>query len=697
MPEEIFDLEKEKAGGKSAMRDKSGKFTTPKKMTETKKIEFLAEARKRFDRGITADRHNRDNAVDDLNFINGDQWPKKIRKEREDDGRPIITVNDLPVFIDQVVGDQRQNRPGIHVHPDDSNADPETAETIESLIRNIEVTSQASIAYDMAFELMVQCGFGCWRIITEYVDDNNFNQRIKIEPIRNNFSVVFDNTAQKWDKTDGMWCFVYSKISKDVFKEKYPDKQPTSWDIPNISLDWLSEDTVTIAEYFLKELETKAIYQLEDGMITGALSEGQVAKQKRTVETHRISRSLITAFDILEGETLWPSKYWPIVPLDGKEINIDGTVHKRGLIRNAKDPARAYNYSRSLDLETFALAPKAPFMATAKQIQGYEQMWKVLNKKTLPYVLFNPDTQFPGKPERIQPPQVSTAITQSTVLAMDEKRGTVGIFRASLGERSNETSGVAIRARQREGDVGSFAFSDNLARSIELTGWILLDLIPTVYDTERAERVTGVDGRTKLVTLNTSDISPKTGAMERINDVTVGKYGVVVKVGPSYTTQRQEASENMVSIVQAMPQVAPIIGDLLIENMDWPGAQQFSRRLKSWMVMNGMGHFLTPEELEGIPQPPAPQPQQPDPMMMAKMAQEDAKTTQQQLKVELAVLAIEKTKLEMGQMLSNFEINLIKTIEERIGRMVEGGQPGPGPAQPPPVTPQGAPPGVPVS
>jgi hypothetical protein len=169
----------------------------------------------------------------------------------------------------------------------------------------------------------------------------------------------------------------------------------------------------------------------------------------------------------------------------------------------------------------------------------------------------------------------------------------IGIYDASLGARSNETSGRAIMARQREGDVATFHFIDNLSRAIRHTGRILIDLIPKVYSDERIIRVLGEDGTPKSVKVNSGQPSPVMGkdgkpevddegnAIMALHDLTAGKYDLTVTSGPSFTTRREEAAMQMTEFVRAFPAAAPVIGDILATNLDWPGADEIAERLKS--------------------------------------------------------------------------------------------------------------------
>lgn len=619
-----------------------------KKKKTIDETDFIRTARKLCDLALELDQDNREKAQEDLKFLDGEeQWPADIKAAREAEGRPCLVINKLPGFLDQVVGDQRQNRPAIKVLPVDDTADPEIAKIYEGLIRNIENTSQADVAYDHAFEHAAGCGYGAFRVVTEYADDDVFEQDIKIKKIDNAFSVVFDPEAKEVDKSDGRFVFIIEDILRETYKERYPDKTPIEFDVKADEglKSWCTEDTVRVVEYFKKEPITKTIYLLADGTVTDKIQEGDEVVRERQVKTHKIVWYKIDGYQILEGPKDWSGKYFPIVPVWGKELNINGKRKIRGLVRHAKDPQRMYNYHRSSEVEVTALAPKAPYLLTPKQIDGFESQWQQAYKKNFPYLLFNHDPQEPGAPKRQLPGQIPTGDAHQVATANDELKATTGIYDASLGNRSNETSGRAIRERKVEGDVATFAYIDNLARAIRHCGRILVDLIPKIYDTERIVRLRGEDGKEEFVPINKTYVDPETGEVGVYNDLTVGKYDVVVSVGPSYTTQREEAADSMLGFIKAVPQAAPMIGDLIAKNMNWPGAEEIAERLKPPGVDDENGEGGP----QGIP------PEQVDQIVAEAVAQHEQeimdsfKIKQEELKVKREELQLEVKRLELAQ------------------------------------------------
>ena len=589
------------------------------------------------------------------------QWPAPIRAEREADGRPCITINKLPVFVDQVVGDERQNRPTIKVIPVDDKADVRTAEILSGWIKNVEQTSNSDVAVDHAFEHAVSCGYGAMRVITEYSTDDSFEQDVYIKKIDNALAVYWGRHSE-YDCSDAPYCFIISDISREEYKDKYgEDPMPFNYADSQFIEGWCTQNTVRIAEYFVKEPENKQIYQLQDGRTVDKLAEGDVSVKKRKVKSFKIKWYLLSGNKILDEKT-WPGKkYIPVIPVWGKELNVGGRRVIRSLIRNAKDPQRMYNYWQSSDTELVSLAPKTPYLATAKQIAGHEGQWNESHRKNFPYLLVNPDPSAPGWPHRQAPPQASSAMTEKIQMADQEIRDTTGLQKASLGMQSNERSGVAIRERQRQGDIGTFAFIDNLARSITYMGKILVDIAPSVLDTERIIRLGMEDGQQQFEAVNV-----QTTEGNVLNDLSLGTYDVVVTVGPSFSTQRTEARQSMSEFIQYFPQAAPLIGDLMAKAQDWKGAEEFAERL-AFMLPPEVKQARAAKEAELKNQPP-PQPPQapPDPLMIAQLEQKKFELQKMQIEVQQEKIKLEQMQVELAQAVADSKVSMRQMIDEII-------------------------------
>ena len=575
----------------------------PDKQEELRKQEedFLKQARERYEKASEADRENREDAEEDLEFLIGEgQWDDDVKSEREEEDRPILTINRMPQFVRQVVNDMRQARPAIKVLPASGTASKETADVYSGIIRNIETASVARAAYLMAGYNAAASGQGHYRIVTEYADDDTFEQDIRIRRITDPFAVLWDPEAAMPCKEDARYCFVEERIDRETFKARYPKASTHEWSsdaAPSHLQSWMTSDGIRIAEYWVKEQEQALLALTDDNRVVDVTkfdrdgdnffdkSENAEIPQIRAVRSRKVIRDRVRSYitngvEILEGPWDFPSRYIPIIPVTGEEVHLSQRVVRNGVIRHAKDPQRLYNYSRSAEAEFVALQPKAPFLITPTQMAEHKHLWQQANRRNLPYLPYNPDPEAPGAPQRQAPPMGSGGLMQEIALAESDMKATTGIYDAALGARSNETSGVAIRQRQQESDISTAAYADNLSLGIQHGGRILVDMIPRVYDTDRIMRIVNEDDTTDFVPINTEVIDEKTGKTVVLHDLTDGKYDVIVTTGPSFSTRRQEAVEAMLNLSQAMPQVGAIIADILIRHMDWPGADEIAKRIK---------------------------------------------------------------------------------------------------------------------
>jgi hypothetical protein len=579
------------------------------------KSELLAEMRTRMQSAQSAFSLTRQAELDDLRFMAGSpdnnwQWPQDVLATRGSvqgqtvNARPCLTINKLPQHVRNVTNEQRQNRPSGKVIPADDRADPEVAEIFDGIVRHIEYMSDADVAYDTACDNQVTFGEGYIRLLTEYCDEDTFDQDIRIGRIRNAFSVYMDPMIQDPCGSDARYCFITQDITVDEFERMFPDATPITTlrtqGVGDASMGyWLNENTVRIAEYFRIE-EERATLNLYPGGLTAFEGSFEARQMKamgmEPLRTRESSKRVVkwmktNGFEVLEEQD-WVGKYIPVVRVVGNEFEVDGEIHVSGLVRNAKDAQRMYNYWVSQEAEMLALAPKAPFIGYGGQFEGYENQWKTANTQNWPYLEVNPDAtdgagnSFP-LPQRAQPPMAQQGLIAAKMGAADDIKATTGQYDPSLGATSNERSGRAILARQAQSDTGTYHYVDNLARAIRHVTRQIIDMIPKIYDTQRVARIIGMDGQTTMAKINPMQPEPvrelkdQNGVtIEKIYNPGVGRYDVVVTTGPSYLTKRQEAMDAMSQILQGSPQLWAVAGDLFVKNMDWPGAEELAERLR---------------------------------------------------------------------------------------------------------------------
>jgi hypothetical protein len=583
---------------------------------------LLHEAKEAFEKCHAAESDNRSSALEDIRFAKlGEQWPDSVKAERDAEFRPCLTINKMPTFIRQVVNDARQNKPSIKVRAADSKGDPKTADVINGLIRNIEYTSNADVAYDTAIESAVAGGFGYIRVGLDYAFDDSFDMDITIERVINPFAVYGDPNSTAADSSDWNVAFVVDRVSKDEYKKKYKGKATTDFNSDawsGLSGDWLNDDGVMVAEYWTREEVEREIVLLDDGRAFGAdevsedpdlqtaLESGMlnIVKTRKT-RSHKVRQVIMSGADILENNE-WPGRFIPIVPVYGDEFAVEGKRYFRSLINPAKDAQRMLNYWRTTSTELVALAPRVPFIGPVGSFDSDIDRWNSANTKSHAFLEYDNK----GMPPQRQPLDMGVAAgaLQEALNASDDMKAIIGMYDASLGARSNETSGKAIMARQREGDIATFHFIDNLSRAIRHLGRLIIDLIPSVYDAPRIVRVLGEDGKERTVPVNQEapqmdnkgnpEVDEFGQAVMAVHDLTLGKYDLTVEAGPSFTTRREEAAAQMTEMIRALPASAAILGGPLAKNMDWPGAQEIAEKLEKLDPTNQQE--LPPEVMKAI-------------------------------------------------------------------------------------------------
>lgn len=531
----------------------------------------LEEALSRFKTANEVDKGNRMSFKLALAFYLGNQWAEGEADARKiDNNRPSITVNLIPQYVRQVTNRVRDNFPNPRCIPQDE-ADEDTAEVFDGMIRYVMNMPESKTALTSANQFQVIGGVGYAWVITDYVDEESFDQEIKLRPILNPMSVYFDRSASQLDRSDAMWCFVRSAISKDEQKIRFPDAQfvsdSTLTGMGDEKESWAAEneDCMMIAHYFtIEEEDIGKIYKLEDGTIVKKLPKGKKSVEERIIKKRKVMHRIISAVEILE-ETEWPGKYIPIIPIIGEQLELDGKRIVKGMGQDLIDPQRMLNYCESSNIELIANAPKTPWLVDYRQIEGFEEFWQTANSKSWAYLPYNGDPMGntpPPSRQSVEPPVQSLA--QASARMEDLFHGITGIYPPSLGAQSNEVSGTAINARKLQGDIAIYNYLDNFSLSIMHLGRILIDLIPKIYDSPRVIRILHLDGRTENKTINQWHMEE---GVNKIYDLSVGRYDVSVEVGPSYKSKQEERAANLTELIKSVPQVITVAGDKLVKEM----------------------------------------------------------------------------------------------------------------------------------
>ena len=635
----------------------------------------------RFEQVESKERDQRKLAVEDIKFAQTEdgQWDEGAISKRE--GRPRYTINRVAGAVDQLIGDQRQNRTDIKIRPVSGGATEDVAKTMTGLIRNIESVSKASNAYDNAYDEVVNGGYGGWRITTEFNDDDAFEQDIKIKPILGaTTSLWFDTSSKEYDRRDSSWAFLTVDMPKEEHKERFPNSVVSDWSKENYNSSlcqaWASDNTVRVAEYWVKTPIMKEIGLLSDGRVIDLGEDGEALDElaaqgvqvvkKRKVKSHKVEMYLLDGGGVLDGPKPWAGKFIPLVPMYGRQAFIEGQCYTRGIVRFAKDPARIYNYGTSTAIETTALTPKDPYWYTAAHAKGYESEYKNFNTRNSPFMPYNPDAKAPGPPMRSGAPSVQGALLEQINQASMDLYHVTGMQPPSIGVNPELKSGKAIVAQEKQGDRGSFVFTDNLAKSIEYTAEIFVDLLPRIYDTQRQVRIMAQDGETEGVLIN-EEATNQSGEKIIVNDLSTGKYDTVAETGPAFATQRQESAQQILELIATSPMFENLAMDLVAKDLPILESKELTKRVRKIQIGQGIIE-PTEEEIEelGLNQEQAPDPQQ-----VAITDNINMQTTDLQSKIEERDAKALQTTVDT----QNSTISAYKDLIDALTKKIESGIP----------------------
>lgn len=558
--------------------------------------------------------------LEDDKFVAGEQWPDEIRKEREEDRRPILTYNLFPAFNRQIVNKVRETRSQIKVMPVESNKGPNPqlanvggtkdyslADVYSGLIKNTEHSSRADQAYDTAVKHAVDHGFGYFYLMNEWSRVDPFVQELRIHRVKNSYTITMDPDAQEADYRDAQDAFMFSNLKRTTFRHKYPEAAETEFTQTGMGASyegWYDPETIRVAQYFWIDWRDDEVLQLSNGKIVynsvvedilDELEEEDgihIAKDDDGEEMRKAVKRPVcmwqkmTANEVIEGPLDLPFSAVPIFPVLGEEMIVDGRTRYESAIRHAKDAQKSYNYWRTAAAETVALAPRAPWVATERQIAGYEEMYENANTNNIPVLLYNhQDGQNPPPPPARQfPSQVAAAELQNAQADAGDMQTIIGLHEASLGAESNEISGKAIKARQSQGSTSTFQFPDNLRRAQEQCGRLMVEAFPQLMDTQRIVRIRLPDDTDDFVEINRSVKDGESGKTVLVHDIAYGKYDVVMDTGSDYATQREEAADLQMELLKILgPERAANIVHLIVKNLGVPGSDEVATVLRKML------------------------------------------------------------------------------------------------------------------
>lgn len=545
--------------------------------------DFIKDMREQYQADIDFDRINRYEAMDDLKFAAGEQWDPVVLQQRK--GLPCLVINTIPQFTAQLVGDWRESRKAIKVVPS-NDEDTDVAEIREDLVRNIEMQSRADRTYDQAFESMVQCGDGAFKVTVEYARDDVFDQDIFIRPIEDVMATVWDRFSVDPTGRDAKRVFVDDRIPKDEFERKWPNVSESDLmemdKTDRVSLaGWMDDNSYRVTEYWrmierqctIALFENGRVYEIDDSNMEDIIERNGPPVKTRIAWCRYAQMHYCTGWTILAGPFEYRLNRLPVIRVSGRVVNVSGRRVRYGLVRFMKDPSRLKNFWRSIAAEQLGYAPKAQWLATQSAVEGRQEAFRRAHLTRDPLLIVNDEAVIGQNIQRIEPPAPQNAIFQEVAMNTQDMKDVSGIQDASLGIRSNETSGKAIMNRQHEGDIASQTYYDNADAGLLEAGDVINQLIPQIYDGTRVVRLIGEDESIKFQRIN-DPMDP------HAVDLGVGLFDVALSTGTSYTTRRVEAAQAMMDAIQVWPQLMSVAGDLVAKAQDWPGADELAERLK---------------------------------------------------------------------------------------------------------------------
>jgi hypothetical protein len=554
-------------------------------MTKEEESTFIQEAKDRFAEIEAFESPARTKMLADLVFQYRDQWNPKARKKRDGENRPCITIRRTNQFTDHIKNEQRQSKPQIKVSPVDDGAQEVYARRRQGLIRHIQYDSRAEQAFQRSYDFAVDMGRGWFKISTEYIGGKSFDQKIVIEPIRDQFSVYMDHRHQYPDYSDCKYGFQVDRISRKAFQEAYPDNNPCSWNASMSDNSWINKDDILLAEYYCVKNRPRELWELEIDGVKSKVYKDELEDHKDArrylVRDREVNEQYVTWHYMSPNEVLAEKELlcgWiPLIPVIGKETIINGVLDIKGIIRDLMDPAQMYNFWSSQETEIISNAPKAPYIGAKGQFEGFEATWGQANDSSFAYLEYNPVThsgQLAPPPQRQPFAGVPVGIVNAKAQIIEDMKAITGLYDASMGNRTNETSGVAIKNRQGQGETANFHYPDNYATGLTQAGRIINKMIPHYYSDERTVTILGEDDEEEQIKVGEMD---EKGEPVGFGD---GDFAVVVSVGPSFTTKREEASANMIDMAKNVPLIGEGAADLIVKAQDWPMKDEIAERAK---------------------------------------------------------------------------------------------------------------------
>lgn len=587
---------------------------------------IVQEAKERFKRCREWESTTRERSLDDLKFVcadpdNGWQWPEDLLSSRDLNEQVSLTLNKVRIHCLQIENEARKNKPSVNIRPTGNGATYEASQVFEGIVRHIEYISRAQNAYMTAERFCVRTGIGYWRVVTDFVGPDTFDQEIFVRRIKDPTTVYLDPDINEEDGSDARFGFVYDDMPKDEYRRKYPnflDVASHSALGDSMEEGWIGENHVRVCEYFRVIEEKDWLIRAVDPE-TGEIVLGRKSKLPKIVwdrldatldkKTREITENKVEWYSIAGSKIIdrrkWAGVYVPIVRVVGEETIVEKQLDRKGHVRPMKDAQRQLNYWASTTVEAIVTQPLQPWLVDPESIEENESVWATANRKRhayLPVKTYDDQGRQLNKPERVQPPMLPEALIEGQKVAEADLMMVSGQYQAQMGENENAKSGKAISERQAQGDNATYHFNDGMATAIRFTGKIFVDLIPKIYDTRRIIKIMAEDMSEEEIEIDPQaehaylqKESALGSSVKAIFNPNVGTYDVEADIGPDYATRRQEAFNAITQLMAANKELVAVAGDLLMKVCDFPMADELAERLKRMVPPQALGEAPPPQ------------------------------------------------------------------------------------------------------
>lgn len=585
------------------------------------------EALANWNLGVESWQNQLDREIEDLRLQVPDmQWDEGARKSRQGaavDGlisppRPCLAVPKTEQPIRLILNQMQSSHMGVGIHPLSEDADDDTAEVYADLYRSIErdPDAPAQQARYWGFDRSTRAGRGWYRVTTAYDEStpDPFDQKILIERILHQSSVVIDPSATRADYSDARWAFISAWVPWSRFKQEYPDSVLVEADsaspegtfdlcaMTDQTPDWVKinadSKAVQVAEYFCKKYKPKTI-TAKDG-------------RKRTTTETTLMRYVLgpggeDGLQILD-EMEWYGPDIPLIPCVGNELQpFDDERRIFGMYRPMRDSAQIFNFAATTLVERTAMEPKAPYTLDPRQIEGYEQAWAQANTRNFPYLPAKLiiDGQAVSAPQRTA---VDTSALMPSVLLLQQAdqfiQSASSTPDAVLGKDYADKSGKAIKALQGQSEASTSNYLQNFADiTMRYEAKVVMGMIPKIYDRPgRIAQVLNDQGEIRKVMLNmpyteTPDkklvpapqlpggmttTAGKPAPKPKFYDFSKGIYGVAITIGKTFQSRKEAGQELLISIMEKDPQLGVVLSPLLLRFMDGPGMKEAAELAKEF-------------------------------------------------------------------------------------------------------------------